>query len=126
MSRPDVIAAMNRTSCECRRINTEHHVDIDNWYPAGEALLKQPGDFLWLRGPGGEITHILIWIPGDHGGSITPLPVIMGHPAVSPERWGWDADPNKPTLKPGIWRDRDVPHNEWHGHLTAGRLVSCP
>ena len=112
---------MNRDSVDCVRVDGPPHGD--DW--VGAEALKKPGEFFWLRSREDVVTDLLIFLPGDEGGSVAPVPVILGHGALSPTRWGWNGDLEKPTLTPSIWRNQNVGRNEWHGHLTNGRLVSC-
>ena len=113
---------MNDESHDCHRIDPPN---TDWWTSEILAVLKSPGDFFWLRDGAGGITDIVIRIPGDEGGTIAPIPV--NHGQATQNRWGWDGNEEKPTLQPSIWRNQGLPshRNEWHGHLQAGRLVSC-
>lgn len=104
----------NRESCDCRRIPV----------PVMAGGITQPGDFVWdfdapeLGGKREDSHHFLyLQLPGEH--RLGCIQVQRGAPGG--ERvWGWDGNEEKPTLTPSIW------HKEiWHGHLTAGRLVSC-
>lgn len=85
---------------------------------------SHPGDFCWdfddesLGGKRTDETHWLyIHLPGEqHRGAIQ---VRRGAPGGN-RVWGWDGNEDKPTLQPSIHHV-----GVWHGHLVAGRLVSC-
>lgn len=122
---------MNKSSCSCQAIgNVKAEHRHEDWVTDAEALLKNPGDFFWIRDAAGEPTHICLAIPGDQGGSVVPIPVVRGPQTDQPFRWGWDGNEESPTLTPSIWRNQstaehpNVP-NEWHGMLESGRLRSC-
>lgn len=113
-----------------RREPPEGGAFIEDWFPKCEGILERPGDFLWLTNRAGDVTDILIWLPGNEGGSIAPVPVALGAP-VQGGAWGWDGNYDKPTLVPSIWRNKphapgDVTRNEWHGNLNGGRFESPP
>jgi len=90
---------MNTESCDCRNV--------------GPGKIEKVGDFAFDE----DFTHIYIWIPGIKGPDAIQ---IQKGPAGGNRVWGWDGNVDKPTLTPSI-------HclGEWHGHLVAGRLVSC-
>lgn len=125
---------MNHDSVECRRRDVPAGgANADDWFPWCEGVLERAGDFVWLTNRDGKVTDLLLWVPGDEGGSIAPVPVQVG-PQSADQRgpWGWDGNMERPTLTPSIWRmrafERDgvlvQPRNEWHGNLVVGRLVS--
>jgi len=107
---------VNKESCECRRVACFEEV-------------KQVGDFCWHRvmpdggftdDPAVPIGHLCIWLPG--ASRPTDWPVQLG--AASSDKygpWGWDGNLDKPTLYPSMHHI-----DNWHGHLQAGRLNSCP
>ena len=103
---------MNTSSCDCHQVATT-------------ADVKQPGDFCFSECDG--MLRIIMWLPGeipdDLGFRIIPIRrngVAETHPP-----WEWDGNKDKPTLKPSILA-RGMNNEEiWHGHMTAGRLVSC-
>lgn len=108
---------MNTESVNARRITNPS--EIAN----GE---QQPGDFAWEfdfthfphgAKPTDERLTLYFCLPGEKRWS--PIHVQRGGPGG--ERvWGWDGNFDKPTVTPSIhWVDH------WHGHLVAGRFVSC-
>lgn len=122
---------MNQTSCNVTPIGgiKVPHVH-EEWMTDAEALLKNPGDFFWIRDAAGEPTHICLAIPGDAGGSVVPIPVVRGAQTETPFCWGWDGNEESPSLEPSIWRNKSTAEhpnmpNEWHGVLHGGRLQSC-
>ena len=79
--------------------------------------VKQPGDFCFetVTQVGGAGRCLKIWLPGaPHA---IRLPVKIG--PRDETAWGWDGNPESPTLDPSI----NV-LGIWHGHLTAGKLKS--
>ena len=95
---------MNTESCDCRYLGT------DCW-EQGAVIL--PGDFKWEE----DFSAIYICLPGD--ATSTCILVQRGAPGGN-RVWGWDGNVEKPTLQPSInWVGC------WHGHLVAGRLISC-
>lgn len=116
----------NRDTVGTRRREMPAGADPAN-YPSWEGVLEHVGDFVWLKDAAGEVKELLIWLPGNEGGSVAPVPVARGpHAGMC---WGWNGDLDKPTLSPSIWRNqpseaRPEPRNEWHGHLVAGVLHS--
>lgn len=94
---------MNTESIDCRRVSP--------------GAAEKPGDFHFVE----DFQYITIWFPCDDW-AIT-LPVQRGEKENRKDRvirWGWDGNEDKPTLTPSLFRMPD----KWHGHLTAGRLVS--
>lgn len=119
----------NRVSCQGRRRKEPVGANEHNYSPMCDGLLEREGDFCWLSNAGGEYTHILIFIPGNEGGSVAPIPVVAGPHVEGKIAWGWNGDLDRPTLTPSIYRNRPSdgrpePQNEWHGHLTLGFLHS--
>jgi hypothetical protein len=96
---------MNTESCDCRRVNELNDGDFGT---RGDFFFR--GDYLHLVLPDG--THICIAVTKD---GARPANVPASRPC-----WKWDGNEEKPTLTPSI---HTIDH--WHGHLTAGRLVSC-
>lgn len=97
--------------------------------PLCNGILEREGDFCFLSNAGGDYTHILIWIPGNEGGSQAPVPIQLGDWVEGSGKWGWNGDLDRPTLKPSIYRnkpsdERPEPRNEWHGNLISGFLHS--
>lgn len=126
----------NRDSCDCRRREPPAEgASAADWFPKCDGILERPGDFLWLTNAAGEVTDLLIFLPGNAGGSIAPVPVVKGpFPGHGQRAWGWDGDMDRPTLDPSIWRNRpwnnaagetQTHPNEWHGNLKQGRLESA-
>lgn len=75
--------------------------------------MEKPGDFSFNH----DFTWLYVWLPGfDHPDSIQ---IQKGQPGGS-RVWGWDGNEDKPTITPSIHAP-----NQWHGHMKAGRLVSC-
>jgi hypothetical protein len=118
---------VNNESHDCHLIDAPTIARFSDDWQFGAQYLKKPGDFVWLSNRAGEITDLLMLIPGNEGGSIAPIPVVRGPQQGNPERWGWDGNETAPTLIPSIWRMKGSKdgRNEWHGNLTAGRLVSA-
>lgn len=123
--------SINRDSCDCRRVDLAG----EEWFTQGAARkLERPGDFAWIygNGPASDPTDLVLFIPGNEGGSIAPIPVVRG--PHENDRWGWNGNEDRPNLAPSIWRNApskaadgitEIHHrNEWHGHLWDGRLVS--
>jgi hypothetical protein len=109
---------VNKESVDGRRIK-----DPSSLLGAG----TNPGDFAWefdfTHFPHGatvndaELTLYLHW-PGELRWS----PIRLRRGAQGGERvWGWDGNLDRPTLTPSVHHP-----NVWHGHITGGRLVSCP
>lgn len=90
---------MNTESVDCRKVKT------------GD--IQKVGDFCFDE----EFEHIYIWIPGMSGPDA--IRITKGAPG-GPRVWGWDGNKEKPSLSPSIHAP-----NQWHGYLSAGRLVSC-
>lgn len=93
---------MNTESVDCRNVGS---------YDA----MKNPGDFYFAERDGHEGIIIILPYGGWHH-----IAVVNG-PAGGNRVWGWNGDREKPTLTPSIRAGTD----DWHGYLTAGRLVSC-
>jgi hypothetical protein len=78
----------------------------------------EPGVFSWqLRE---EYRSLFAKFPD---GSAIDVPV-----APAPHQsWQWDGNQDLPTLTPSIriLSDRDGEPDKWHGHVTAGRMVSA-
>jgi hypothetical protein len=92
---------MNTESIDCRKVET--------------GGIEKVGDFCFDE----EFEHIYVWIPGMTG----PDSIRISKAADishSPRVWIWDGNEDKPTLTPSIHAPE-----QWHGHLVAGRLVSC-
>ena len=85
---------MNTTSCDTRRVFST------------EAVVNM-GDFCIWTVPSTGKTYMKIKLPGE----INPPPLQLSI-------YGWDRNLNTPTLTGLIERA------DWHGSLTAGRLVS--
>lgn len=105
---------MNTESADCRRVKV----------PLQESQTVNPGDFAWdfdsdqLGGDRNKPTHyIYVCLPGEH--HLSAIEVQHGQPG-GPRIWGWDGNEDKPTLTPSI-----LTPDRWHGHMQAGRLVSC-
>ncbi len=97
---------MNSDSVDCRRLPFP--------FPTTERV---PGDFAWAPHDDQPTRQIYIVLPGDkYAGAIE---CQLGAPGGD-RIWGWDGNEDKPTFTPSI----SVP-GCWHGHLIAGRLVSC-
>lgn len=107
---------MNTQSYDCHR-------KPDN---CDEELLTQIGDFSWRYYPrdlasddAGRLAGMVIRMPLQDGtGDLTWTDVKQ------PGRehgWNFDGNLDKPTLKPSLLYRKD----QWHGYMTAGRLVSC-
>ncbi len=79
----------------------------------GFGMMEQVGDFTFDEG----FTYIYLWLPGVSGPDA--LQIQRGATA-EPRVWCWDGNELQPTLTPSIL----APH-QWHGYLTAGKLVSC-
>ena len=105
---------MNTSSYDCHR-------KPDNCDPSE---LKQIGDFNWRFLPhldNGRILGMAIVMPNVKGnGKQTYLRVVLGPAPAEKIIWGWDGNLDKPTLEPSL-----LDENQWHGHMKAGRLVSC-
>lgn len=119
---------INRVSCQGRRRQAPQGADVAN-YPAWEGVLERDGDFVWVGNAAGDITDLVIRLPGNEGGSIAPIPVLLGPHNPGTGKWGWNGDTERPTLTPSIWRnkaseERPDPRNEWHGNLIQGFLHS--
>jgi hypothetical protein len=96
---------MNTESCDCRRCPDPFEGEV------------KPGDFCWGADEEGDTRYLYIVLPSDN--RPTAIKVHRGAPGGN-RIWGWDGNEDKPTLAPSIdWSGR------WHGHLVAGRLVSC-
>lgn len=94
----------------------------------------EPADDLFTRGQIGDWAfdddeaHILLMLPGrEFGdareGSFAALPI---KPDDRRPSWAWDGNREAPTLTPSIlhhWDAGPEGAGEWHGYLTAGRLV---
>lgn len=99
---------MNKESIDCTKVDES---------PSLYDTQTKPGDFHWSEEYLG-MRYIYVHLPGQDRWD--PIKVHRG-PALGERVWGWDGNEDKPTLTPSIdLRER------WHGHLTAGRLVSCP
>lgn len=105
----------NKQSVDCRRLK-----DRQDAY--------QPGDFCWEfdfthfehgAKPEDQRLTIYICLPGNTRWH--PLHVARGGTPTDSHTWGWDGNFDKPTLTPSIHEP-----GTWHGHLQAGRLISCP
>ena len=90
---------MNTQSLECRKVKP------------GE--IEKEGDFCFDE----EFEHIYIWMPAHMGPSA--IRIKKGE-AGGNRVWGWDGNEEKPTLTPSLLNGE-----LWHGHLQAGKLVSC-
>ncbi len=94
---------MNSESVDCRKVI----------FAAEVGGMEKPGDFCFDD----SFTHIYIWLPGTSGPDA--IQIQRGGPGGH-RVWGWDGNADKPTLTPSIHA-----RGEWHGFMTAGRLVSC-
>ena len=102
---------MNTDSVDCRRF-------LGETFPEG---LRQPGDFMWDEPRVGDVRRcIYIVLPGDKNPSAIECIHGPAGPLPRDRIWGWDGNEDKPTLTPSIHEPEC-----WHGHLIAGRLVSC-
>jgi hypothetical protein len=84
-----------------------------NGRKVGFGQMEKVGDFTFDD----NFTHIYLWLPGVSGPDA--LQIQKGQPGGA-RVWGWDGNPETPTLTPSI-----LAPGQWHGYLTAGRLVSC-
>ena len=123
---------MKKESVDCRRVAIPEGwppPTSSSWYLLSN-LLENPGDFFWIRDREGNVTELLIWIPGDQGGTVAPIPVRRTPQGQDDNGiwYEWNGDEERPTLKPSIERNRGCKsgRNYWHGHLDDGCLVSCP
>lgn len=78
----------------------------------------KPGDFCWEPDDGSDTRFIYVHVPGDTAPSA--LSCFKGADRGIEREWGWDGNEEKPTLTPSI-----LNQGVWHGHMVAGRLVSC-
>lgn len=105
-------------SCDCRHITDRDH---ETWYN-GE---QQPGDYMFEEGEdgrGGKATYLNCVLPT---GAYVSLPLYLKGTKKPPHTsWEWDGNKEKPTLSPSVWHHGTGPR-EWHGFITAGRMVSC-
>lgn len=87
-----------------------------------DELMPEIGDFSWRYYQSGELGGISIRLPTVDGSEITWIPVGNAGPGPN---WDFNTaapkDLDRPTLVPSILFRKD----QWHGHMTAGRLVSC-
>lgn len=100
-------------------MNTESVDCVRRDYPSAADFVAATGDFCW--GPEAEgIRRLYIRLPGTSTACYDALKCFRGTDRGIKKEWGWDGNKDKPTLTPSI-----LNHGEWHGHLVAGRLVSC-
>jgi hypothetical protein len=93
----------------------------DVWWDAAPV-----GAFCWATQTMGDnpAPYRVIWSKAPNG-EVTCLPVFPV-PAGVTTAWTWDANEDKPTLTPSIYHNRGRGGERgWHGHFTAGRMVSC-
>ena len=102
---------MNTDSADCTRLP----------YPFPNDRELKVGEFCWSKEING-VRYLHIVLPG----SIRPdsIRCSTASPTIIQDNfgpvWGWDGNEDKPTLSPSLhWP------GQWHGHLVAGRLVSC-
>lgn len=96
---------MNTESVDCRRLPSP--------FPTRDL---KPGDFCWGEDELDGTRTLYVVYPGQtRADAVT---VKRGDPGGR-RVWGWDGNEDKPTLTPSL----DFGH--WHGHMRAGRLVSC-
>ena len=76
------------------------------------------GDFIWGEATSNGRRALYIVLPGDKN----PTAIHVRHDSDRgvEREWAWDGNEDKPTLTPSI-----LVNGQWHGYLTAGRLVSC-
>lgn len=98
--------AENRESVDGRRV-----ADFDAQTRAGDFWFDADGDprYIHIRLPGDCYIAIRVSETGKPNPNDGRGPV-----------WKWDGNLDRPTLEPSI---HAVGH--WHGHLRAGRFVSC-
>lgn len=105
------MAAVNTETVTCRRRPYPYDA-------TGGPILK--GDFCW--GPEHEgHRHLYIRIPGTSAAGYDALLCWRGSDRGIEREWAWDGNEDAPTLAPSILNP-----SEWHGHLVAGVLRSCP
>ena len=102
---------MNTDSVDCRRVECP--------LPVG-APVPAPGDFCWGDEYKPGVRHLYIRIPGSSASGFDALECVCGPDPGIERQWGWDGDLERPTLVPSILNP-----GEWHGHMVAGRMVSC-
>ncbi len=91
-------------------------------------------DEVWPDGPVGAFSWGWCAVDGQSyrvlhskspNGTYSALPIAPTPPDVTCS-WNWDGNEDKPTLTPSVYHNRGAGDNtEWHGHFTAGRMVSC-
>lgn len=78
----------------------------------------QVGYFCWDDAEVEGVRYLYIRMPGQSGPDA--IRCFRGPDRGIPREWSWDGNEDKPTLSPSL-HDPGI----WHGHLVAGRLVSC-
>lgn len=107
---------MNTDSVDCVRLPYP--------FPPTKDRALRPGEFCWqpekveAHDGSGVIRYLYICMPGDN--TTTALRCWQGPDRGIEREWGWDGNEDKPTLTPSLLNP-----GQWHGYLTAGRLVSC-
>jgi hypothetical protein len=76
--------------------------------------MERPGDFCFSP----DFGTLYLWLPGVPGPDA--IRIHRGSDPGTARHWGWDGNEDKPTVTPSI----HCP-GFWHGHLRAGRLISC-
>jgi Family of unknown function (DUF6527) len=105
---------VNRESCDMVRVATVQEVLADD-APCGTFCWQIVGDpgatyrVLHSKAPGGTFSSL----------AVSPAP-------ADAQPWNWDGNEDNPTLTPSVYHNRGFGGQaEWHGHFTAGRMVSC-
>jgi hypothetical protein len=103
-------------------MNTENYRCTRKPDGCGDEQLQARGDFSWRFVDGVCVGMALAMPLSRPGVSVEWIPVVLGAAAanVREHGWGWDGNLDHPTLKPSL----DL-KGHWHGHLQAGRLISC-
>lgn len=98
---------MNTDSCDMRRVATA---------PPSVWQLKVGEFFTSTDKHGQRFLHAMF--PGNHYAQL-PIRPLLNPETNGGHSWEWDRNEVKPTLTPSV-------HciGEWHGYVTAGRMVS--
>lgn len=97
------------------------HAPIPLRMVSDDDAIAQAGDFCWEQGPDSVPTHIWLGIPSAVKAGWLPIRLAVKRGANERGKaWGWDGNPNTPTLTPSV---HTIGH--WHGWVRNGQLVEA-
>lgn len=83
----------------------------------------EPGDYTFAEGDTYILIRLLPTTTTDYDGGLAYLSI---KPSLHPQPvWHWDGNRETPTLTPSILHHPHDGRPDWHGYLTAGKLVEA-